>query len=292
MDLTQIIPAEFEHEGFLSPRMSKIPNEVRKAYPEWFDFARSANKLCQEALYQIDVKNADHPGMARSLLYLHNLQIFQSAVICLENGMTSQAQILIRTMIETLFKLKAISADPINVRQYGIEAIISQISFGKATVELHKISNGKHYTKADIKSVHHRLKELADKKKEIGDELRKLTNKKKEVEVEKWQIKEWATKANLVEFYLLYYQLLCQPVHAGGSHIESFTIKNNLGDFTKINPLPKFKMIDAYMHLALNTLLLSLQCVEKLTKKARGKGEFKTRIKQAFTKLNKLDKSI
>ena len=56
MDLTQTLPAEFEIEGFLSPKMSKIPNVIRKEYPEWFDFARSVNKLCQEALYKIDVK--------------------------------------------------------------------------------------------------------------------------------------------------------------------------------------------------------------------------------------------
>lgn len=269
MDLENKTPATFVTHGFLAKEMSHLGSVCKAAHPEWFDLVDRLNRLCQDALSQLDVKNKDVQAVGQSALFIHVLQTFQAVINCVSIGMQPQAIMLLRSVLEGTFKLKAITVDPKKcIPQYGKEQLLNQIGLAEAVNKSYLEHGDRHFSEDEIKKVRKGLRELRKNK------------------VKKWTVSEWADIGDLGDLYLLEYQLFCLPVHATAGHIEEVLIKTPEGKVTEINPLPTFELILGVIDSAVNALLISLECVEPLAKKKSGHASVKSRRKQILKQLH------
>ena len=179
--------------------------------------------------------------------------------------MSGQAVVLLRSSMEALFKLKAMTLDNEILKQYAVEALLNQIALAEVMNNLYINYDGKYYTEDEIIKLRSRLRELKTQK-------RGRTYKR-------WLPSEWAEKAGLKEFYLMQYKLFTQPVHATASHTAEYMVKNPAGELEEFNPLPQFSLINGYLHTNLAILLLALECVAPFAKRKHGKASIKTRLK-------------
>ncbi len=286
MDLESKTPEAFETHGFLAKEMANLRKTCKAAHSDWFDLAERLNRLCQETIYQLNVKNEDGQGISQVALFVHILQTYQGAIICLSTGMESQALMLVRSAIEATFKLKAITVDTECVLQYADEARLAQIKFGELVNKSYLEHGTRFFSEDEVKEARDHIRGLKSELKKLKEE--EETKKKSKRTYRRWGVGQWAEYAGLTDIYLIEYPLFCQPVHATADHLDAAFVKTNDGKVSELNPLPRFRLVVGCLHSAMNALLIALECVEPLAKKKRGYATIKTRRKQILKQLHKV----
>src|SRR5690606_4541463 len=99
----------FDEEGFLSDQMNEISANIEDDYKEAFNTCFELNHYAQEHKLNlpVNVDNVKQLIAASLLIRIHNG--FQSVVILSRSGLETEAKIIARTILESLFVLRAIS---------------------------------------------------------------------------------------------------------------------------------------------------------------------------------------
>lgn len=99
-----------EDQGFLGPAMAEWIAQCRKQHEAWFALCEDINRLAHSMLCRLQ-PHAENPRESlAALFFLRVLSHAQGAVVVVERGMTSQAEVLCRCALEALFALAAIKA--------------------------------------------------------------------------------------------------------------------------------------------------------------------------------------
>jgi hypothetical protein len=101
--------SEFREEGFLSTEMVDASRQCRKQYAEWFTLCESINKFSIALTSKTTYHPDDRQECLAAALFLRALSIFEGTIILIERCMLNEAKILLRTLMEVLFALRAIT---------------------------------------------------------------------------------------------------------------------------------------------------------------------------------------
>ncbi len=96
-------------QGFLSEPFDDVRMAVREKYAPWHALLRQVNGFSVDTQHSLVIDRQTLSHVLGAVLYGRTLASTQAAVLLLEHGLVSQARCLLRSSLETLFTLGAIS---------------------------------------------------------------------------------------------------------------------------------------------------------------------------------------
>jgi len=163
------------------------------------------NKFAQELKFLFLVNNEDSQEISASCLYAKVLNSFQSSVLLYRYGLSVEGRIIIRTVLESAFILKAICDNSDYAQDFVMMDNKDRERFGKA------VNDKKN---EDI---------FKDIKEEIPETLYEdLKKENREKGIKMISVEEWAKRADLEEFYQCAYRVLSMGIHTNPRALENY----------------------------------------------------------------------
>ena len=241
--------SEFKEEGFLSTEMVDASRQCRNQYAEWFTLCESINKFS----IALTSKTTYHPDNRQeclaAALFLRALSIFEGIIILIERCMLNEAKILLRTLMEVLFALRAITLHAEVAEEFYQSHLTAKrralLKFRKSSLNLAD-SQGRDLTE--------RIKELDG-----------LIDKKRIYMTTEYLAK----RAELYDFYATAYTVLSWTVHSNildiaGSHmVGQFDSHINIDS---IHLSVQMEEVEKWFVSACECMVLAMQSVNDMFK--------------------------
>jgi hypothetical protein len=242
----------FEQAGYLSDQTSRIMKDTQSDNPEWFQLAQQLNiALMSIARHATDtVKSGNwEPEAVATRILLRSCGTFQGAVLMAERGMTAEARILARSLMEDAFCVAGLVSTPklfLKMLQEDSEA--SRRLQGKFIEAAGLVAKG----------------ETRDKLVAAIDALGKPDT---------MNIKKLAGLGALVNQYLYYQRLSDDSAHTSARALEHHVERaaDNSGWHYKWQPAKKEENAATLQHIVLGALPVGIGLTEVLKDEANGK---------------------
>jgi hypothetical protein len=98
-------------DGFLSESLDHVRSHVREKYAAWCGLLMRVNQLALANQHAIVIHTDSNVERYSAVLFARTLATTQASTLLLEAGLVSQARVLLRSALETLFALAAIAKD-------------------------------------------------------------------------------------------------------------------------------------------------------------------------------------
>lgn len=201
-----------DENGFLDVDISSWIKKHRDEHRSLFDVCQEVNLIAQTNLHKLDIHSEDVQEILLALLLVRALSAYQGSLLLIERGMLTEAKILLRTLLEILFRVGAISKSREIAQAYVLED------------EQHR------------KKFINKFKQLSDSVKEaqgnpeLDDLLKTLNQNIAERDIK--ELKTWwfANKAGLDDFYNSAYSLFSLSVHANVRNLEELVVADEKGN--------------------------------------------------------------
>lgn len=207
--------SKIELEGFLSIEAEEGKKYIIEQYKDVFDLAKDLNRFSMTFLRQQRMEEEINHKFVINVLLLRLTENFQGAILMLERGMLPEAKVIARAMLESIFILVALQKKPNLLNCYFDQYHDGYKKALKAALQF----KNKHL-RAEVKR-HNFEKLYVEKKKELtGKQLNILAPK------------NWAEKAEMEDFYNLYYVTYSNSIHSNlvalDDHFDSSPQQVNL----------------------------------------------------------------
>lgn len=228
-----------EKIGFLSEEIAKYEEAFLGKYSNLFKFANKLNEFSMVLMVSQKVDWDDPHKFILKTLHIRLIENYQATVMLLQKGMVSQAKVLVRGMLETVFILVALQKNPDLLQSY-----YDQFEDGRRRA-----------LKASCQFKGEELKKAA---KEHGLEKHYVEHKNslKDKELSVLKPKQWAMAAELEDFYNLWYTLYSNSAHSNlpalDDHIDKTEQEINLSFGPSDNYLCEVFQCCAYIMLNAN----------------------------------------
>lgn len=242
--------SEFKEAGFLSSAMLEYSEQCRKQYAEWFALCESINKSCIAITSKVAYHSDNRRECLAAALFLRALSIFPGMVILIERGMLNEAKILLRTLMEVLFALRAITQHADVAEEFYQSHLIAKrralckLRRAGLTVDL----EGRDLTERALTERINELDGLIGKK-------RKDTN-----------TKYLAQKAGLPDFYVTAYTVLSWAVHSNIIDIAGSHMAGQSDCIESIHLSVQTEKVEQWFMAACECMVIAMQSVNDLFK--------------------------
>ena len=97
---------------FFSKFLGSQKNKDQQQDVTWYSLSDEIDQLCQTILFGIKIDSHDAQQVLAASLYIKILSTFQGVLLLVEREMIQESKTLLRSMMEAMFALAAISKDP------------------------------------------------------------------------------------------------------------------------------------------------------------------------------------
>lgn len=203
--------------GFLGKEITSYISDIRSRHSDLFNLCDEANKLCLKTLFEIDAHNQEAQEILIATLYLRINSSFQAIVILAERGLIPQAKVILRSILEALFTLCALS------KKIELCDIYIQADQKKRLKQLNKLRLLKSGLPPEAKESE--IQKLEQElKKDVEEKGIKLLN-----------VEQWAKEAGQHDIYLSAYTVLCDPVHTNVKDLERYLVLDENNELKGFN---------------------------------------------------------
>jgi hypothetical protein len=220
--------------GFFSPEAREDELKIGNDYRDLFQLSEQIAKEFLRLLRDANLDRESERNLALNALAARSLEFFQSMINQLRQGSAPPAKVVCRSLIETVYKLRAIQ-----LSSNGIDLFIAQ----ERKSRLQKLKGVQAYRKAHP--------ELGPSK-ELDAEVEQLTKERPK----KTESNEWARLAEMDDFHNLYFQWVSDDTHAGIESLNHY--------FDEVSPYlmtfgPTDKEISTVAAIGHRSILLALE---------------------------------
>lgn len=262
----------FDSDGFLTDRCNDIEAAVREAHGALLTRAMQINRDAHELLFGADVRNRDGVAIVTATLFMRALEHYQATILMLGRGMVGPAQVTLRALVETVFRMRAIVIEPTAFKTFIAEDLVQR----------------KKLIKNALKNPHHsNLEETARAVtpallSEIEKEMR--TAGAKHVSTA-----EWSKLAGMHDWYITSYALLSKAVHTAVRQLEAYLKLDAVGEVKELIYAPSLEQIPELLLTAAHLVLIATSAFDKLFGLNFGpKGDAHNKfVEEVFRALNK-----
>jgi len=189
--------SSMEGEGFLSEKAEESRIQIKEVYKTAFAAAQQTNSLLMRELRELHVDWEDESKTIVAALFVRIVETYQALIILLERGMVAQSRMLVRTLLDALFSMAAIAKSPLLKNAYVAEHYASVIK---------ALNAARRWKQPSLQGrlVPAKLDELIAHNKTKLDETK----------AKRLKVYEWADKANLADFYNVFYVENSSAVHS------------------------------------------------------------------------------
>lgn len=231
--------------GFLELQAEDFSKDILRKYKEWFGYCYELNSFCQRAKFEIEIHNRDGQEVISCCLFLKILNGFQACLILSRYGLVLEAEVLVRSILEALFIMRACINDEDFMRDYVNSDKMRQLNI--------------------MKAAHRHTEWIFEATKEVAtkERIEKLKEMKETGEIKALNIREISKKARLEPLYDSVYTLLSDSVHSGPKSVDGYVSTDTAGNI-RISMIPEKIELEIVFVTAVQTVLLALGGVFKL----------------------------
>lgn len=205
----------------------------------WESPLLTLNKLINAATSEVIVDSSDIQGVFISALFQQVLSNCIAAIELISTGFIDESKIIIRTGLEALFVLRAISKDRENI----FRLLKNDDAFRRKMINI--IEERPHFSP-------------------LKKELKELKIQKPDKEkFQETGVEDWSKLAQMHEFYDYAYRTLSNESHANLISIMEKLVLDDSGKLTGFKTEPKYSQINKLMFTLLITLTLSLSALDE-----------------------------
>lgn len=230
----------FDEFGFLGSQIKDISKQIYESNRDIFDLCHDLNNFAQKVKFEFSIDSNNGQQVIASTLFIKVLHGFQSTILLFKHGLASEGKVIARSIMETMFTLKAICDNEDAVREY------IQSDNAKREKLLNVILNE---PDQDI---------FSTVKKEITPEfIDSIKVRNRDQKVRDISAQEWAEKAGLKSHYQTAYRILSDEVHTTPRALQQY-LKEDDNGLLKLECAPSTDDFSPTLITALITLLISL----------------------------------
>lgn len=228
---------------FLSPNISEEIARIRTLHSSVFDLCERLNELTHDILFSLSIDTEDVQQSLVVCLFQRAASLFQGAVIMTERGMHAETIILLRSLLEVVFRIAAISKNRDIAKAYALED------------EAHR---RKWINKFNL---------LSDEMKEaVGnpehDELlEEIKQNIKDKNIKELSTQWFAEQAGLADTYHSVYSVLSRTVHVNVRDLESLLVLDDKNEIVDFNYGPNNEEVDNHLLAAVEYMIIALRSV-------------------------------
>ena len=238
-----------EKSGFLSKDISKYKAVHRKNNEQIFKICEDLNKYAHDTMWKIKVSNEYLPEILSACAFVRTLSNFQSVVILSEYGLSNEAKIILRSLVEAMFLMVAIEKD----REYSVKIIEQDILERERTYKAIK--------RNIVAGIHKLEKPTLD---EVEDKIRIIQQEISDKGIKNINKREMSIAADLESFYDTIYHLLSGSVHINPRDLEQYL---GLTEERKIKDIkwgPDEKDIEDILFAAVEVMIFVLKSISNM----------------------------
>jgi hypothetical protein len=201
--------------------------ELEMEYRDWLNLAdQPALEVYEECIALrtalnelgplIEVRSKDKKGLILVGLFLRALGCYESSLLLLEHGRCFEAKVIARTLLEILFRSKAIYKDPSHIEQYLNQDYLTRKKHANRFKQLPESLKHAHGN-PDIESKLQRIQQQIDAR-----------------DAKNMSIEQVAASAGLKDYYDTAYAALSDSVHVRIQELEPFLRLSEAGELKEI----------------------------------------------------------
>lgn len=236
-----------DEDGFLSDEIERWIDKHHQEYADWFALCEDLNRFCQNTMLHLNVHTTNKQEILAAVLFIRILGAFQASILMVERGMINEARVVVRSLLEALFTLTAISKDTGLADNYIRDDENQQLKALRKIEILRQ--DEKHGHVVDIG------------KDEIDRKIAELQNIDK---VQSVAIEELSKKAGLHSLYLIAYFDLSSTAHLKIRDLESHLRTDKKGDLSRFAWGPDAKEIEDVLYQAIEFTVFCLIALHEI----------------------------
>lgn len=230
---------------FLCPGMAKVISSIRREHQPTFEFAEALNVFANHQIFSAEIKKWDLQQVLVSSLLPRLLTAFQGSVIVAERGLSAEAKLLARKVLEVTFRVTAIARSRDVADEYLRSDETNRLKF------LNKLRL--------LQSVKHTPEEIA-KIDELHAEVSATIVAKG---IKEKSIYWYAEKAGLLDYYNTAYALLSESAHANIRDLYPLLETDADGDIEALRYGPDAEVGDI-LCIGIESVILALEAAFSL----------------------------
>lgn len=245
-ELNVNVNKDFNEKGYLGEQIVEFTRSVETKYPKFFNTAYKINEVTQRLKSDFAIHNEDPQEVLSACLFLRILNGIQAVVILCKLGLVFDTKVILRSIIEGHFLLKAVCEDLEFAKKY----VLTDKSRRLKWMNIAKNTKDPYLESAREYATKERMEEL---NKEIAND--KITD---------ISIEELARIAGMESTYNTAYRLLSEEVHCLPRSLEHYLGINAEGKITDFPWGPSDDDIPLILFTSIDTLFNALQLMTKL----------------------------
>ncbi len=238
---------KMENAGFLSKDVEKYKENHRKKNKRIFQLCETLNRFSHSIMWKIKVTNEYLPGILSACAYVRVMSNFQSIIILAEYGLINEAKIILRSLVEGMFLMVAITKEKEYSRKIVEQDILEREKTCKAIRR--NIIAGIH--KLEEPTLDEIEKQIEDLKIEIKEKCIKKINKR-----------DLSIAAGLESYYDTIYHLLSGTVHINPRDLEQYL---DLTEERKIREIKWGPEIEEIEDILFSTVEIMVSVLESIS---------------------------
>ena len=233
--------APYQSHGFIGQEIVAWTEANKQAQRELFEEAKKLNADCYRVLAEVKIGNGSLRQTVISCLFPRCMELFQATYILAAHGMSPSANIMLRSLMETMFVLCATAKDDGALHAYVLNDELERRRIAN------KMLSEKGGTFVDVP-----LTAIREIKSELEKEIEAL-------KIEKYSVERFAEKAGLHDWYLTAYAVTSRAVHATIRDMEQYLVIDEKNDIKAIRFVPTGKEAATPLSVACASMVHSLQ---------------------------------
>jgi hypothetical protein len=227
-------------EGFLAEPLDHVRIQVREKYGAWRELLSRVNRLAVKNQHQIIIHSDSNVERYAAVLFARTLSTTQASILLLEVGLVSQARVLLRSALETLFALAAIAKDP---------GVVDKLVEGH-TVEQKRVARNMPLW------LHPELKKIADTET-ASERFRSFVDSP----ATGLSAFDLAQKGGLEDWYRTVYMVFSWPVHGAAIDLNRHVVMGDDGDVKEFRNEPEIDGQESSWLCAIEVLLKAIDAL-------------------------------
>lgn len=239
---------DFNEKGYIGEQILEFKESVVKKYAQLFGLFQDLNSYSQHKKNDLQVDNQNAQLVITACLFAKILNGAQTVYLLCTYGLTHEAKIILRTLLEALFIIRRIFLEPSYVEQYVRQDQINRLNL---------IRVSRNHPEPLFSSVRdYATDEIV---KSLEEEIQREHIRKDRIEV-------LAEKAQLKTFYDSLYRLFSADVHSGVSSMKQYVSVDKEGELQTFEWGPQDEDIPTNLAMATDILLRTWHVMDNLFK--------------------------
>jgi hypothetical protein len=238
----------FDEVGFLGEQIKEFSQENYEKHKALFEVGYVINKYTYQIKNSLKIDSNNGQQVIGSSLFSRIHNGFQAIMILYRMGLETESKVILRTILEASFVLKAISDNEDEVTNFVNTDKRKQEKLLKSIFEKDKLN------------IYEDLRKSLSK-----EQLDNLKQEIKEEGIKDVEVYEWANKANMDVFYAYLYKTLNSEVHTDIRMLEKYLeLDEEKNNIIGINSLPSDMDINKSLFSAYSVMVITLNCLNEI----------------------------